>query len=1406
MQALPENSTTPPPAIKIEHTHHQISPPHLPVQRTYESRTPKLTRIGGTSSKGAVKNVFCSDLNDLNEITTVVLGAGLSGRGEDTEIGEKSPRLSVGEKRGIIVIPSTSNNNNKEEENRSDKNKTNQVVTKREKKTSKDTTTTKKRFSLFGSGRTSDKTGGFPNSKVSKPLSSSSSSKRDKQMSDGGSGRLSKLSLPNLYKPNSPEFSSDASESTTSPSSPVTHQSFFKKKSSPSNSSSSSSKTSSKTGWMFQSPSFGSHSDMMMHTAQSELFLSTIGETNELPHPPSQGGAIRAVSMHDLSQSGGDFNDNQLLPVTVFCSSSSMHDVYGGSDSDATPIIERRGGEKPLLELSNITIDSLNGVPLQSNNKESTVDKMAANITPKLPHDSKVVVKKLSQDRKQSLQDVPHNDNKKTSHDMSHDSSHDSSSQDTSTDTLPKEFKRFTTSRKPVRKASFGGKESPRLVPKRSPSSVSRKTLEEVPTPPSSPKMSPLFNPRNKSSLSSPVTTPITGRRSLGQTKSTSPKTPPTQKKAMPTQKTPPTQKKATPIQKTPPTQKKATPTQKTPPSQKKVTTTQKTTPISERRASPSKIPYASPVGPRKSLDRTPSGRGRISASAVSSPKGTQTKLLQSNKSPIFNTKTTPTTDTKATRKTSDKTTNKATPISLKDTSPLSSASSTPPSSPGTPNSSRRRRVGVSAVTSPLVEDINFSDLLLKDAMPIVKKDVSLSEKTTPSKDTPLNEPADNKTSKQNTSHETTPATGSGTSSVGSLTSSTESDKPQKEVVGGAKTVIHSTQSKVTTTYVYQSCKTSTETPLTVTTPTTQTYKYVSQGVRPSKGDKKSSNENMPTKQVTDKPRPILPPLSSPTPGGKKVTNITLPVKTVLSPTTKKPPSGSTKPSSKPGTPTHTKTPTSPSNKKLTKLTTSKSTTSPNSSFRSKSESSLLASSSPKNKSPKVVKGAESPLPSATDREDQESPIPTVNILNPLNTLIAVSSPPEEANAPLSPPSVMGSLLARPFSPTSPEPDEAEFMMTTPLSPEVPIWSGQDSSDLAAKTTEDSHMTYIYRSTLLRKTSTQDSTTSMSRTSSNKSLSPRHESSKTATLSRTNSPRKASLPVVAMPTISRQSKLQGSIRKGSISSTLDRASTKRKSVTRLSVDKGGTLGRPRSASLTPHPLQESTKSLKSRGVSGSNLISGGGKTGSIRGSTKRLSATDRQASIRASKKLTTTKQRSLEATMSTSSLNIGKDKTDGQTSSTLTKKSLKPKLSADMAITKPTTSSSTSSLLSKSCGSVSLAAAAREKEVRRSIKMTQSKPPIAAATTGTLHRSSIKGGMSQPRLLSSDSRTSIRLSRRSSAGTISKGTAPNKGTLKRGAGTTGSPSHAPVTRGLSAERDDTLNIFDDISSMAQKNL
>ena len=353
----------------------------------------------------------------------------------------------------------------------------------------------------------------------------------------------------------------------------------------------------------------------------------------------------------------------------------------------------------------------------------------------------------------------------------------ENSSSSQSTD---QQFKRFTTSRKPLRKPSFGGKESPRIVPKRSPSSVSARTISEAPS-----------SPRFSKGSSSPSRSPVIG----------SPKFERSFRGGNQNQTSPLMARKSTPTS-----------------IRRSFETSPHSSPLMSSKATPTATPTArgspksSPVVGRKSLGSTNKTRSSLTSSTTG---------IRSKKSDATSDRATPTAAKKpVTPKGTPTSVRKAKsdalpPIDLINFEPInargsSSSGSTTPTTPTTPRS-RQRRSGVSSVSSPLVEDVGFGKSL----------------QVTPGSSRKSSATSENeRISSPSRSPLASPVSSRNTAATGSFGKS----RTKKKELGGVKSLAPSTlQSKAVTTYVYKSPKsTAEEAPPAPTAP--QTFKYVSGG------------------------------------------------------------------------------------------------------------------------------------------------------------------------------------------------------------------------------------------------------------------------------------------------------------------------------------------------------------------------------------------------------------------------------------------------------------------------------------------------------------------------------------------------------------------------------------------------
>ena len=621
-----------------------------------------------------------------------------------------------------------------------------------------------------------------------------------------------------------------------------------------------------------------------------------------------------------------------------------------------------------------------------------------------------------------------------------------------------KNFKRNLGSRRPLRKQSFTGKESPNLKQRYS-------SMRATPESPSDGSISPSVLSLKSESSDSPRTTPTITRKNI-------PKSPNLSRVIV-------VEKKKTSVHKqTSGAQDDGTPTN-SPKAAHRFTPS----PTKTVKRSPSHSPLSSPVATRKAKGD------------AKSPLTTPTATRKSKKSSLTNLaiKTSP----NVVRKSQQESTSSPTAKTSERPKPLDS-----------PATTRKRRLGITSITSPLSEEKNLCIAQPGSGIKII-----------PKRSAPL-PPEGRRTS----------ATKTDTSDiVKSPTSPVSGDKTKPKVstpVAKRKSVPSTMRGEDKTsreTYVYQSrYKKSSATQSPPPPPAnkeSQTYKYSTgsfgkktsvPAVSTSPTKERSSGRGKQTSPVVSDSQKKLS-----TPGMKK--------SSVDSGGLKPPSAG------------------------RTASRQARSETNLASSIRRQQKLSLAETGTCK-ETPKVVKA------SSEEHEEKHTEEPsTLDILKPLDSILTLSTD-KLTNGPFSPPP-FGSMLARPISPTSP-PFSPEEEGDISLTPEVPM----DRED---------KLTYIYRSTLLRKTSSNVGENPLTRTPSSKSIG--SESGRAPTFSRTSSPRKS---VSGSP--SRQSKKSSSgspFRKGSLAtSTLRRGSAtqtlSRRPSSGLPREKtaSSTLGRPRSAS------------------------------------------------------------------------------------------------------------------------------------------------------------------------------------------------------------------------------------------------
>ena len=280
--------------------------------------------------------VYMQDLDEAKDmVTTVVLGGLPSSPATVVKVtGDHAHSAPEGGgRKNFTIIPSESPSRGRvEEEERGGDGKKE----------------TKKKISIIKSARTGDKSKPPPAS----PSSSPARKKEKKEKKMTGSGRLSKLSLPNLYKPATPTSPAPQSISDVtleSTNAEKSSSSFFRRNS---KKQSGGGHLSSDTGWSFQPAAVPEANKVgvsetggeNMQHSRSELYLSAVSE----PHP-LQGPKTRAASMFNLFESEEAELEELDPPVTMF-SSRSMEDVLEDEG-------EEQGEEFGRLSMGSIKIE-----------------------------------------------------------------------------------------------------------------------------------------------------------------------------------------------------------------------------------------------------------------------------------------------------------------------------------------------------------------------------------------------------------------------------------------------------------------------------------------------------------------------------------------------------------------------------------------------------------------------------------------------------------------------------------------------------------------------------------------------------------------------------------------------------------------------------------------------------------------------------------------------------------------------------------------------------------------------------------------------------------------------------------------------------------------------------------------
>ena len=436
------------------------------------------------------------------------------------------------------------------------------------------------------------------------------------------------------------------------------------------------------------------------------------------------------------------------------------------------------------------------------------------------------------------------------------------------------------------------------------------------------------------------------------------------------------------------------------------------------------------------------------------------------------------------------------------------------------------------------------------------------------------------------------------------------------------------------------------------------------------------------------------------------------------------------------------------------------------------------------------------------------SPIPsTMDLLNPVDSLLSLSMSDMELSAtkslgslakdklegdPLSPPPI-ATMPARPFSPCTPidlEPMDTHVMAVTPG---VPVWSDSLSQPLMNQGKEEEQLTYIYRSTLLRKSSRPNTSTlerkkmSVSKTSSGKQLNSLSDS-RLPQLSRSSS--KGRLSVVGLHSTSHQTSKKG----------FDRGSMRRPSsgIVRQGSDtcRSATLGRPRSASVfARQSLRKSSTATSSQTRSG--LAESG------------LTKQQQTSSVKTKK---------VSAPASPQHKTVDQSNSPGSSPSRSKPPSGKPpKLSVtDHTSTQALSQSSPQSSLThsiKATMDIRRSSAGNVFPTKQRVKSATTRNTMERTSSGL--RSSIMGPLITKTISTSDTsklRASMRLSRTSSGSVRKMSQAANPyGTLTKRptpppsvpSSKHNSPSHR-LSRASSVERDEIFSAFDHVSALADK--
>ncbi len=1321
-------------------------PRHIPTTSfPYDSRTPRLTRGGGGKKSNVI---YRRDLDDFNkqDITVVMFPRDATlERNQDTmgrtSLHRKLSDDNSAKKKGMVIVPSTTPTPSNDPP----------IV-----KIAENTEVTKAEVvaGKQGSGKKLSKTFSFL-SKKDKGEKKKKSSKENKQKNSAekrlSGGGLSGISMPNLYTP--------GGEEAISPESPEGHGSkmkiFRRKQDKKSNVQ--------RTSWTFQPQTLSSE-----HPLYPTLSLENIAESpTGLPTYEMLAGPRTSGSMDLLNQ----YTSEELEgPITVFGLSESKDD-----DEDEIPLFNRslpclvsHGSDFHERSPSPISIGSITiDIPdLPDLNKSATP----------LPTPNDITGTKASEIREPEVEDKSH-DSKKISDPSKNNENVKKEEEERASENITesptageieneRSFSRNLGSRRPLRKQSLSGsKDSPGLKKRNS-------MLRATPESPSTAKRPVSISPSrislnsNSSHSDSPMTTPTNTRKNvlkspvvrIGADKG---KTNMDKKNIDKTQNATPTNSPMTSHSRL--SGRVMKPTRGSPSSSPLSSPVVSHKVMKPTRGSPSSSPLSSPVASRKVMKPT---RGSPSSFPLSSP--VASRKVKETKSPQSSqTQSTRSALATSSLKNSPKSVRRSVPNKSdgspkhKTTIPMEKSKSAVES----PVSARKRRLGITSITSPLSEEKKVLEVTQQQPDKTRSKIVPKRPAPSPPNKTSVSE------MDLNVKEIVKP----------SISSTDESLKPPKITTPIAKRKSQPAMTTSTTseTYVYQSRFKKSSAGQPAPNKESQTYKYTTGSLGKKISAPSLDNNEMLSGRGQQSSASSLTARGNERSSGRgKLSSSGLGIGSsgrgkLNSPSLDERASGRGRPSSATNSSQKLSVPSlkrpSIDNGAPSRLNKSQSSLS-KSSLQRQQKLSLVEMGTQKGPKVKVAKSNSEEKRSKSPENDELS---TLDILKPLDSFLTLSTEQLTKTLP-SPP--MESMLARPFSPISPqlsEEDEGDISLT----PEVPL----DRED---------ELTYIYRKTLLRKTSGADTEreNSMSRTASNKSIG---SDSGRLSFSRTTSPRKSSLS--GSP--SRQSKKSSTgspSRKGSSiispSSRKNSQTLARRPSSGVSREKvnSATLGRPRSASqvsmyqslrrssrpsLAP-PSALSRQSLRNKKMSADSI------------STKNKPPSGLQLSKRS--------HPNMPLTDSTDG-NVAPSKGKSNSSTTEVENYSKPK-----PIVKANSSAGFEQRVTRDRKSIKISKSVDSppKPKLMGTKSAFLKPP--SGSTGTLGRSSLRNKTATESSQFQNPRASVRMSRRSSAGTVKK-VSQSSSPLHSGS----SPAHRTLTR-TQQQKDETEDAFEYVSSMADK--